>query len=199
MFIQGFRSKHLTLLQHELIQIGQNRRVETDGVFHQQNHLYSHFLDIMFQVHLVLYQLDDGHQQVGIPQPTEDIFKDTQVLVLHTLPNTMRERRQHHQGNFGIFLFDGTGNVERITVVGTRHDYHQIELGIPKLLPRFLLRRYLRKAGRIAEAQVHVLIEYLLVNTSVIFQHECIVRIGNQQYIEYTLGHQVHKRCILEV
>ena len=153
----------------------------------------------MFQVHLVLYQLDDGHQQIGIPQPAEHIFKDTQVFVFHTFPDAMRERRQHHQRNVGILLLDGTGNVERIAIVRTRHDYHQIELGIPKLLPCFFLRRYLRKTGRIAETQVHVLVENLFIDTPVIFQHECIIRIGNQQYIKYTLGHQVHKRRILEV
>ena len=64
--IQGLSRELLTLLQHELIQIRQNRRIETNAILHQKNQLHTDFLHIVFQVHLVLYQFDNRHQQVGI-------------------------------------------------------------------------------------------------------------------------------------
>ena len=88
-FVQGFGGKLLTLLQHELIQVGQDGRIETDGILYQQDHLYTHLFNIVFQVHLVLNQFDDGNQQIGISQPAEYIFKNTQVFVFHSLPDTV--------------------------------------------------------------------------------------------------------------
>ena len=75
--IQGFGREFLTLLQHELIQIRQNGRIETNAIFHQKNQLHTDLLYIVFQIHLVLYQLNDRHQQVGITQPAEHIFERT--------------------------------------------------------------------------------------------------------------------------
>ena len=75
--IQGFGREFLTLLQHELIQIRQNGRIETNAIFHQKNQLHTDLLHIVFQIHLVLYQLNDRHQQVGITQPAEHIFERT--------------------------------------------------------------------------------------------------------------------------
>ena len=197
--VQGFRCKFLALFQHELVQVRQHRRIEADGVFHQQDHLYPHLLHIVLQVHLVLNQLDDGHQQVRIPQPAEHVLKDAQVLVLHTRPDTVRERREHHQRYFLILLLDGTRNVEGVAVVRARHHNYQVEGRVPQLLPGLLLGRHLRESGRVSETQVHVLDEDLFIDASVIFQHECIVRIGHQQHVEDSLGHQVHERCILEI
>ena len=41
----------------QLVKVRQYRRIKPYGVFYQQNHLHTHLLDIMFQIHLVLYQL----------------------------------------------------------------------------------------------------------------------------------------------
>ena len=95
-FVQRFGSKLLTLLQYKLIKVRQHGRVKTDGVFYQHNHLHTYFLNVMLQIHLVFYQLDDRHQQVGISQPTENILKDTQVFMLHAFADAMRKRSQHH-------------------------------------------------------------------------------------------------------
>ena len=40
MTVQRFLCKHLALFQDEFIQMGQSGRIETDGVFHQQDDLY---------------------------------------------------------------------------------------------------------------------------------------------------------------
>ena len=79
----------------------------------------------------ILYQFDDGNQQVRIAQPAEHIFKSTQVFMLHTGGNAMRKRSKHHQRNIIVFLLDASCNLEFIIVVRTRHDNNQVERGIP--------------------------------------------------------------------
>ena len=86
MGIQSLRSKKLALLEHKLIQIGKNRRIETDRILHQQNHLHAHFLYVALQVHLVFYQLDDRHEQVIVSQPAEHVLEYAQVFVFHPFP-----------------------------------------------------------------------------------------------------------------
>ena len=61
MGIQRLGTELLALFQHEFIEVGQYGRIEPDAVFHQQNELHTHFIDIVFQIHLVLYQFDDGY------------------------------------------------------------------------------------------------------------------------------------------
>ena len=73
--IERLGRKFETLLEHELIEVGQNGAVEADIVLHQENHLHACF-HVMLKVHLVLDQLDDGQEQVGIAEPAEHIFKD---------------------------------------------------------------------------------------------------------------------------
>ena len=101
MWIQGLSRKVLRLRQDIVVKVWQHRRIEADVVLHQQYHLHARLLDIMFYVHLVLYQLDDGENQVGIAQPAEHIVEDGHVLILNTLGDAVRERRQHHAGNVG--------------------------------------------------------------------------------------------------
>ena len=98
-----------------------------------------------------------------------------------------------------VLLLDFTGNVEGIAVVGTRHTDDQVEHGVAQLFPGFFCREDLRETRGIAQTQVHIFIENLFVNAAVIFQHKRIVGIGNQQYVEYTLCHQVGKLRILEI
>ena len=179
MLVQGFGGKLLALAEHELVEIGQHGRIEADGVFHEQNHLHTDFLDVVLQVHLVLNQLDDGHQQIGISQPAEHVFENAQVLVFHPFLDAMRKRSQHHQRQMRILPLDVAGNVEGVTVVGTRHTDDQVEHGVAQLLPCLLSRGHLGKTGRVAQAQVHVFIKNLLIDAAIVFEHERIVRIGH--------------------
>ena len=89
MGVQCLRSKALALGKDVTVQIGQHRRIEADGVFHEQNHLHACLLDVMLQVHAVLYQFDDGENQIGIAQPAEHVVEDTHILVLHAAGNTV--------------------------------------------------------------------------------------------------------------
>ena len=91
MTIQGLLGKVLTLLKYIIIKVWQDGTVEANRVFYQEYHLNTSLQDVMLQVHLILNQLDDGEDEVGVAQPAEDIIEDTQVFILHTLGNTMRE------------------------------------------------------------------------------------------------------------
>ena len=93
MRIQRFGGELLALLQYEFIEVGQDGRVETDAVFYQKNNLHADFTDIMLQIHLVFNQLDDGYQQIGVSQPTENIVERTEVFVGNAFGDTMTERR----------------------------------------------------------------------------------------------------------
>ena len=149
--IQGFSRELLTLLQHELIQIRQNRRIETNAILHQKNQLHTDFLHIVFQIHLVFYQFDNRHQQVGIAQPTEYIFKRTQIFIDNPFGNTMAKRSQDHDRNMLVFLFDMATDVETVIIPRARHTNHQVERHIFQLRQCFLLCGYLRETRRITQ------------------------------------------------
>ena len=44
----------------------------------------------------VLYQLDDGNQQVGVSQPAEHILKGTEVFIGNTLGDAVTRRLPHN-------------------------------------------------------------------------------------------------------
>ena len=119
--------------------------------------------------------------------------------MFHTGSNAMRKRCQYDQWDIWILDLDRTGNVECVTIIRTRHNNHQIKIRILQFHPSFLFCRNLSKTWRITKTEIHIFNEDFLINTSIIFQHKGIIWIGYQEDIEDSLGHQVHKRSILEV
>ena len=179
MGIQGFGGKPLALGQDIAVEIGQHRRIETDAVFHQQNHLHTGLLDVVLQVHLVLDELDDGENQVGVAQPAEYIVEYRHVFVLHSPRDTMREGGEHHAGHLGEVLLHVARHVEGIVVGITGHTDHKVELCAPEGRCGFVDSRHLGERGRIAQSQFGVFIENLLVHAPVVFQHKGIVGVGD--------------------
>ena len=92
----------------------------------------------------------------------------------------MAERGQHDDRYRGIVRLDSPRDVEHVVIVRTGHTDNQIKTGLSQLFFRFLLRSDLKKTGRIAQTQFHVFIENLFLHPSVIFQHESVVRIGDE-------------------
>ena len=197
--IQGLGTEFLALLEDKLVEIGQDGGVETHLVLHQQDDLHAHLVDIVLQVHLVLDQLDDGHQQVGVAQPAKDVFKGTEVLIGHTFAHPVAEGGEDDDGDMRIVLLDAPGGVEDFRLSRAGHADDQIIRKRGQLTQRFVASSGLGEAGRGAEGEGSVFIEYLLVDAPVVFQHEGVVRIGHQQYIEDAALHQVGKLGILEV
>ena len=89
MRVQGLGRETLRLSQNIIIKVRQDGRVETDVILHQQDHLHTRLVDIVLNVHLVLQQLDDRHDEVGIAQPAEHIVEHRHILVLDALRDTM--------------------------------------------------------------------------------------------------------------
>ena len=195
--VQSLLRKVLALLQYIIIEIRQYRTIETDRIFYQENHLHACFLYVMFKIHLILYQLDDRKNKIGVAKPAEDIIEDTQVFILHTLGNAMRERRKNNTMDIGKLTLDVARYVEGIIISIARHANHQINDG--RTQHSLFGSRNLSKGRRIAEPQLHIFIIYLLFDTSIIFKHERIVRIGYNQYIVDTAHHQIHKRYVFQV
>ncbi len=199
MAVQGFLGEILALLQDIIIKVRQDGTVEADGILHQENHLHARLLDVMLQVHLVLYQLDDGKNQVGITQPTEHVVEDTQVFVLHTLSNAMRERSQHHAVDVRELALDVACHVESIIVGIARHTNHKVDDGGAQDFGSLLSGRYLGEGWRVSKSQFHILIIYLLLDTSIVFQHKRIVWVCHNQHIIDTTHHQIDKRHIFQI
>ena len=199
MGIQCFSGKLLALFQYKFIKIGQDRGVETDTVFYQKNNLYAHFTDVVFQIHLVLYQLDDGNQQVGVSQPAEHILKGTEVFIGNTLGDAVAERGKYHHRNLFIQVFDVSCHVEAVVVSRARHADDEVERDGGQLCQRLLASGNLRETGRVAQGERSVFIEYLFVDAAVIFQHESIVRIGYQKDVEDASRHQVSELRVFEI
>ena len=126
------------MLQHKLVQAGQDAAVEAYAVFHHQNHLHAGALNIMLQVHLVLNQFDDGKEQFGVAQPAEHVFKCRQIFVLHASGNTVAEGSQHYDWGLRMFFLDGSCNLEYVIVLGGGHTDDEVDISACHLYFRFL-------------------------------------------------------------
>src|SRR3712207_5660228 len=119
--------------------------------------------------------------------------------MLHALGNAMRERRQDHAMYLREMFFYASGHVESVVIGVAGHANNQVyACGIEDGQALFN-GAYLRKGGRIAQSQLHILIIYLLFYSSVVLQHERIIRIGYYQYVINTPHHQIHKRDIFQI
>ena len=168
MTIQGFLGEILALLQDEVVEIRQDGTIESDGILYQKNHLHTRLMNVMFQVHLVLYQLDDGKNQVGIAQPAENIIKDAQILILHSLGDAMGERSKHDAMDIRKLALDVTSHIKGIIVGITRHANHEVYDCGSQNFCCFFRSRDLRKSWRVTKSQLHIFIVYLLLDTSII-------------------------------
>ena len=74
--VECLRGEALALGEDKAVESGQQRRIEAYAVLHEQNHLHACLGNVVFKVHLVLYQFYDGQNQVGVAQPAEHILKD---------------------------------------------------------------------------------------------------------------------------
>ena len=153
----------------------------------------------MLDVHLILEQLDNRHNQVGVTQPAEDIVEHRHILVLNTLGNTMREGSKHHAGDTWMGCLDLTRHCESVVVGITWHTDDQIDVGSLEHLIGLIGSRNLGERRRITHTQLHIFIEDLLVDTTIILEHECIVRISHNKHIEDAARHQIDKRHILQI
>ena len=189
--VEGFGGKLETLLEHKLVEVGKDGGIVADGILHKEYHLHAGLQHVLFEVHFVLDELDDGEQEVGIAQPAEDILKDTEVLVLHAPGDAVAEGGQHHQRDLGETLLDVAGNAEHIVVFGTGHTDDEVEGSALEFNFGFFGRSHLEEARRKTEAEFGIFVKNFLVYTSVVFEHERIVGIGYDEDIADAPHHEV--------
>ena len=126
MLIQSLGREYLRLFQYKFIKVRQNRRIETNRIFYQQNYLYPYGVYILLSIHFIFYQFDDSQQKVGITKPTEHIIDTTEILVTDPPRYFLRERGQHYDRDIGINAFYLFRFLERITIFNSRHSNYQV-------------------------------------------------------------------------
>ena len=89
MGVESLGREVLRLGEDIVVEVRQYGAIEADVILHEQYHLHTCLLDVVLDIHLVLYQFDDREDEVGIPQPAEHIVEDGHILVLDTLGDTM--------------------------------------------------------------------------------------------------------------
>ena len=129
MAVQGLGGDPLALNEYVAVEVGQDRAVEAHRVLHEEYHLNAGLLDVVLNVHLVLDELDDGEDKVGIAKPAEYIVEHRQVLILHAARDAVGERSQHYAMDVGETSLDVTGNGERIVVGIAGHTEHKVHIG----------------------------------------------------------------------
>ena len=199
MAVQGLGREALALQQYVVIEVGQDRAVEPDAVLDYQYHLYTGFADVMVYVHLILDELDDREDKVGIAQPAEYVVKDGQILVLHTLGDAVRERGEHHAVYGGKLDLDGACHGKGVVVGVAGHTYHEVYVGGLEHLLGLADGTHLRKGRRVTQAELHVLVIDFLLDAAVVLEHKGIVRVGHDEYIVDAAHHQVDKTHIFQV
>ena len=133
----------------------------------------------MVKIHLVLDKFNDRQDEVCVAKPAENVVEYRQVLVLHTLCYAVRERRKHHAVNLRESRLYVACHREGVVVGIARHTYYEVDVHGAQHLIGFLRCAHLRECRRIAQSQLHIFVVYLLLNTSVVFKHECVVGVGN--------------------
>ena len=123
-----------------LVEVWQDGRIEAYVVFHEQYTFHARLLSVVLYVHLVLYQLYDGEDKVGIAQPAEHILEDAQVHVLHTPADAVREWSKHHARCSGRHLLHGVRHVEGVVVNVARHTDDEVVLRYRESLVSLLYR-----------------------------------------------------------
>ena len=152
----------------------------------------------MLEVHLVLDEFDDGDEKVGVAEPAEDIFKDGEVLVLHATGDAVAEGGEHDEWNLAEALLDAAGNVKDVVVFRTRHANHEIKGRIPQLLVCLARRSDLKEAGRIAQAELGILVKNFFIDAPVVFEHEGIIGVGDDEHVADAPHHEVHERGVAQ-
>ena len=87
--VQRLGREALRLCQYVIIEVWQYGGVEAYVVLDEQNHLHTGLAYVVLNVHLVLQQFDDGHDEVRVAKPAEDVVEHRHILVLYALRDTV--------------------------------------------------------------------------------------------------------------
>ena len=169
MAVEGFLGKILALLKDIAVEVGQDGTVEAHGVFYQEYHLHACLPDIVLQVHLILNELDDGEDEIGVAQPAEYVIEDAEVFVLHSLGDAVGERGEYHAVDIWELALDIARHIEGIVVGISRHTDDEVDDGGSQYLGSLFGGGDLGEGWGVTESQLHIFIIYLLLDASIIF------------------------------
>ena len=96
-------------------------------------------------------------------------------------------------------MLDTASDVEGVAIVCARHHDDEIKRITMQFCPCLSLCAHLGEARRITQGECGIFVEEFLVYTSVVFEHEGIVGIGDEEHIEDTPRHEIDKRGIFEI
>ena len=197
--IECFGHKIARLLHHNLVKFGQVGGSIADGVLHQDDALYPDFLNVVGGIHPIFDQLNDRQQEVGVPQPAEDIVDGREVLVLQSDAYLPVEVGEDHNGNLIVLFPDALGQGEGIILSQVQHFYHQIDVAILHDSEGLGRCGGFYKNGGIAKIQRHILVEDLLVDAPILLQHEEVIVGRDDEHSTDALLHQQVEGCMAEV
>ena len=197
--IECLGGEAVALLEYVAVEIGQYGGIEPDAVLDEQYDLDAGLAYVVVDVHLVLNELDDREDEIGVAEPAEDVVEDGEVLVLHAARDAVGERREHDAGYVRRESLDGACHVEGVVVGVARHTDDQVDVGGLQRLARLFRRAHLRERRRIAQAEVHILVEDFFVNPPVVLKHEGVVGIGNYQDVEDAARHEIDERHVFQI
>ena len=186
------------LLQHQFVEQRQVSRIIPHTVFYQQDRPYPFFQDIVFGIEPVLYQLDDGDDQVSGVIPVKEIVHIGLILLLNTPVHLFAERRQQHNRTGRQHLLGLLRKLPHIVSSGTIDHDDQIK---PFAIRPYPFQRLLRRLGtgdrrRIAQIQLRILLGDLHVDAAVFLQCKTVIVIAYQQDPPDTFRHQ---RCVVAI
>ena len=182
LFVEGVLQEFGVLQQDQLVEFGQVGRVEADRVLDQQNGLHAALDDILLGVHLVLDQLDDRHDQVGVAVPAEDVVESRTVLLLDAAVDVLREGGEQRHGNLRMALLDDLGEREDVQFPHVVHRQDEVErIVASEQVQRLARRADARERRRVRHVQVEVLLIDLRLDMSVFFENVPVVAAADQQ------------------
>ena len=88
---------------------------------------------------------------------------------------------------------------ESIVVGVARHTDDKVDVHRLQHLICLLGSTHLRECRRIAQAQFHILIVYLLLYAPVVLEHEGVVGVGHDQHVVDTAQHEIHECHVLQI
>ena len=95
--------------------------------------------------------------------------------------------------------FHLTGDSKGIVISITGHTDHEIDVRRMEHFVGLLGGRYLREGRRVTHTQFHIFVKDLLVDASVVFEHEGVVGVRHDEHVEDASRHQVDERHILQI
>ena len=191
LLVEGVLEEFCVLQQDQLVELGQVGRVETYRVLDEQDGLHAAVGDVLLGVHFILDQLDDGHDQVGIAVPAEDVVEPRAILLLQTAVDVFREGGEQRDRDLGVAFLDDLGKREYVQLPDVVHRQDEVERVVAaEQLQRFACGAHARERRRVRHVQVEVFLVDLRFDVSVLLEDIPVVAAADQQDLMDSVFHE---------